>query len=57
MSSIQVGFICLLVVLHTLYQKFFADLVVSLHRGLAYGLGGIACFWFLERFPSLLAVA
>ncbi len=53
----QVGFICLLVVLHALYNKFFTSLVLSLHRGLAYGLGGIACFWFLERFPSLLSVA
>ena len=53
----QVAFICLLILLHSIYNRFFSSLVLSLYRGLAYGLGGIACFWFLERFPSLLGVA
>jgi hydrogenase/urease accessory protein HupE len=53
----QVGFICVLVAIHSLYARFFKDLELALHRGLAYGLGGIACFWFLERLPSLFLSA
>lgn len=53
----QVGFICLLVAIHSLYTRYFKDLELALHRGLAYGLGGIACFWFLERLPNLFISA
>ncbi len=53
----QIGFILLMTALHFTYSRVFQGLVVSTHRGLAYGLGGIACFWFLERLPALFAVA
>ncbi len=49
----QIGFICLLIALHSAYSRFFSKLEPALHRGLAYGLGGIACFWFIERLPNL----
>jgi len=37
-------------------MKFSKDLMPSIQRGLAYGLGGIAMFWFLERVPALVIV-
>ena len=53
----QIGFIALMAAMHMIYNRFFQGLVQSTYRGLAYGLGGIACFWFLERLPALFAVA
>lgn len=53
----QVAFIVVIAALHSAYKRFAGDLVASTHRGLAYGLGGIACFWFLERLPVLFAAA
>lgn len=53
----QVAFIIAVSGLHWLYKYFFSNLLASTHRGLAYGLGGIACFWFLERLPILIAAA
>jgi len=52
----QVAFICALLVLHFAFTKYFKHLWPSLQRGLAYGLGGIASYWFLERIPSLFLV-
>ncbi|MCG8412822.1 MAG: HupE/UreJ family protein [Pseudomonadales bacterium] len=53
----QIGFILMMAALHFVYSRAFQGLVISTHRGLAYGLGGIACFWFLERLPALFVVA
>ena len=53
----QVGFILVMAALHFAYSRTFKEFVVSTYRGLAYGLGGIACFWFIERLPALFAVA
>jgi len=52
----QVAFICALLALNAFFITFMKDLIPSMQRGLAYGLGGIAMFWFLERLPSLVAV-
>ncbi len=52
----QVGFILVMAALHFTYSRAFRGLVVSTYRGLAYGLGGIACFWFIERLPGLFLV-
>lgn len=53
----QVAFICTLVAVHALFRRAAGELVPALHRGLAYGLGCIATFWFLERLPALLVSA
>lgn len=53
----QIGFILVMAALHLVYSRAFQSLVNSTYRGLAYGLGGIACFWFLERLPALFAAA
>lgn len=52
----QVAFICSLLALHFVFTKYIKHLWPSLQRGLAYGLGGIASYWFLERIPSLFIV-
>jgi len=52
----QVAFICGLLLLHFLFTKYLKQLWPSMQRGLAYGLGGIASYWFLERLPSLFIV-
>lgn len=52
----QVAFICALLLLNTFISKYLSQLQYSLQRGLAYGLGGIASYWFLERLPSLFIV-
>lgn len=49
----QVTFIALLLALHWLMQKLSAQSLPSIYRGLAYGLGSIATFWFIERLPAL----
>ncbi|MDD9896944.1 MAG: HupE/UreJ family protein [Gammaproteobacteria bacterium] len=50
----QVAFICALLAINAFFIRFLNDLVPSMQRGLAYGLGGIAMFWFLERIPALV---
>ena len=50
----QVAFICALLAVNYLFQRYLAPLLLSIHRGLAYGLGGIATFWFIERLPALI---
>ena len=52
----QVAFIGALLVLHFLCNRFLFHLIPDIQRGLAYGLGGIATYWFLERMPSLFIV-
>ncbi len=52
----QVAFIGVLVLINVLFTKFLSNQLFSLHRGLAYGLGGIAAYWFIERIPSLYLV-
>ncbi len=53
----QVAFIAAIASLHGIYKRIAPEYVLSTHRGLAYGLGGIACFWFLERLPVLFVTA
>ena len=50
----QVLFIIGMIAVITAFARLFANSVASAHRGLAYGLGGVACFWFLERLPALV---
>ncbi len=50
----QVAFICALLATNALLTRLMHDLIPSMQRGLAYGLGGIAMFWFLERLPALV---
>lgn len=52
----QVAFICGLVAVHFLFRKFLFQLLTSVQQGLAYGLGGIATYWFIERLPALFIV-
>ncbi len=49
----QIAFIILMAGMYSIYSRLGKKLVPSIHRGLAYGLGCIACFWFLERLPAL----
>ncbi|HBW85016.1 MAG TPA: HupE / UreJ protein, partial [Gammaproteobacteria bacterium] len=49
----QVVFIATMISANWFFGKFSSDGLISIHRGLAYGLGGIAFFWFLERLPAL----
>jgi len=52
----QVAFIFVLITAHYLCRRLLKDLILSIQRGLAYGLGGIAMFWFLERLPALVII-
>jgi hypothetical protein len=52
----QVAFICALLVLNFVFVRYLSQLLLSLQRGLAYGLGGIATYWFIERLPALFVV-
>lgn len=52
----QLAFIFALVAIYFLINKLAGELKFSLQRGLAYGLGGIATYWFIERVPSLFLV-
>ena len=49
----QIGFITALLFCHLVFKRFFSPLTLSVQRGLAYGLGGIATYWVLERLPNL----
>ena len=51
----QVGFICVLLAGHHLIQRSNKAMMFSVERGLAYGLGAIATYWFIERLPALVA--
>ena len=52
----QVAFICALVSVNYVVTRYLADLLTSIHRGLAYGLGAVATYWFIERLPALAVV-
>ncbi len=52
----QVTFICALIMLNFFITKYLSPMLYSLQRGLAYGLGGIAAYWFLQRIPSLFII-
>lgn len=52
----QIAFIVVLLLLNALVIRFLQSLRSSIERGLAYGLGGIATFWFMERLPNLFLV-
>lgn len=52
----QVAFICALLAVNAFCNRYMDKLVPSMQRGLAYGLGAIAMFWFLERLPALVVV-
>lgn len=52
----QIAFILLLLSLNMLVVRFLQPLQLSIQRGLAYGLGGIASFWFITRLPNLFLV-
>jgi len=51
----QVGFIVLLAMVNALFLRFGKHSLPAIERGLAYGLGTIATFWFIERLPALIA--
>lgn len=52
----QIAFILVLLGMHYLVTRFLQPVLSSVQRGLAYGLGGIATYWFIERLPNLLVV-
>lgn len=52
----QIAFIAVLMLIYAVFYRLSRDLLPSLYRGLAYGLGCIATYWTLERLPSLLPV-
>ena len=52
----QVGFICVLIAGHSAITRFGRGMMFSIERGLAYGLGAIATYWFIERLPALVMV-
>lgn len=52
----QIAFIVVLLAIHLLITRFLQPLQFSIQRGLAYGLGGIATYWFIERIPNLFLV-
>lgn len=49
----QIAFIAVLLLGHWFLGRLSSQLLPSIYRGLAYGLGSIAMFWFIERLPSL----
>ena len=52
----QIAFICVLITINYVFNHFLSHLFLSLQRGLAYGLGAIATYWFIERLPALLMI-
>lgn len=50
----QVGFICVLLAAYYAIQRAGRSMMFSVERGLAYGLGAIATYWFIERLPALV---
>ncbi len=52
----QIAFIFFLLGLHWMLQKLSSQSLPSIYRGLAYGLGSVATFWFIERLPALAGV-
>ena len=52
----QIAFICVLIAINYGFNRFLSHLFLSLQRGVAYGLGAIATYWFIERLPALLVI-
>ena len=52
----QVAFICFLIAINYVFHRFLSHLLLSFQRGLAYGLGAVATYWFIERVPALLVI-
>ena len=52
----QIAFICVLLAINYVFNHFLSHLFLSIQRGLAYGLGVIATYWFIERLPALLVI-
>jgi len=52
----QIAFICVLLAINYVFNHFLSHLFLSIQRGLAYGLGAIATYWFIERLPALLVI-
>ena len=52
----QIAFICVLIATNYVFNHFLSHLFLSIQRGLAYGLGAIATYWFIERLPALLVI-
>ena len=52
----QIAFICVLLAINYVFNRFLSNLFLSIQRGLAYGLGAIATYWFIERLPALLVI-
>jgi len=52
----QIAFICVLIAINYVFNRFLSHLFLSLQSGLAYGLGAIATYWFIERLPALLVI-
>lgn len=52
----QIAFILVLLALHEIVKRLMSPALFSIQRGLAYGLGSIATYWFIERLPSLFIV-
>ena len=50
----QVGFICVLLGCWHFIRRIGRELTFSIERGLAYGLGAIATYWFIERLPAIV---
>jgi hydrogenase/urease accessory protein HupE len=52
----QLGFIALMLVINAMIGRQLQQWAPRLPTALAYGLGGISTYWFLERLPGLLPV-
>lgn len=50
----QLGFVCALLVLAGLFKKYKQEWAKPAEVSIAYGLGGIALFWFAERLPYVI---
>ncbi len=50
----QIGFICALLAIGYVVRRIGENMMFSIERGLAYGLGAVATFWFIERLPAIV---
>ncbi len=52
----QLGFIAIIIMIHASLNQRLDKWMPKVQTTLAYGLGGIATYWFIDRLPSLLPV-
>ena len=52
----QLAFILALLGIYFVLTRYLRPFIFSIERGLAYGLGGIATYWFIDRLPNLFLV-